>query len=250
MKEKLYLILNVDDQSSALSQLYNYTNIVMTIISLFPLMVHRQSDTLLTIEAVAVVYFIIDYFLRWFTADQHLEHKSNIKAYATYPFTPLAIFDLLAILPFIGLFDQSFRLFRLLRLVRSLRIFRAIRLIQNSKSFSILAQTLKKQKQSLILVMVIVFSYILIASLLIFNVEPQSFPSFLDAVFWATSSLTTATYGDIYPTSNLGQILSIISYLVGIGVVALPSSLLTAGYIDEIEKEKLIAEADEEEQKE
>lgn len=250
MKEKLYSILNVDDQSSTLSQLYNYTNIVMTIISLFPLMVHRQSDTLLTIEAVAVIYFIIDYFLRWSTADQHLVDKSSTKAYITYPFTPLAIFDLLAILPFIGLFDQSFRLFRLLRLVRSLRIFRAIRLIQNSKSFSILAQTLQKQKDSLILVMIIVFSYIFIASLLIFNVEPQSFPSFLDAVFWATSSLTTATYGDIYPTSNLGQILSIISYLVGIGVVALPSSLLTAGYIEELEKEKMMNHGDEENHKE
>lgn len=238
MKEKLHAILSVEDTSDMTSKLYNYLNISMTIISLVPLMFERQSESLLTIEMVAVIFFIGDYLLRWLTADKQMEDKSPVKAYLTYPFTLYAIIDILAVLPFLGLINQSLRLFRVFRLFRSLRVFRAFRLFQNSKSFGVLKRTLKKQKDSIIIVVIIVSTYIFIAALLVFNIEPDTFPSFLQAILWATESLTTATYTDHRPTSTLGEILSIISYLVGVGIIALPTSILTAGYIDELEKEK------------
>lgn len=238
MKEKLHSILSVEDTSDLTSKVYNYLNIGMTIISLVPLMFSRQSESLLTIEMIAAIFFIGDYLLRWLTADKQMEDKSPGKAYLTYPFTLYAIVDLLAVLPFLGLINQSLRLFRVFRLFRSLRVFRAFRLFQNSKSFSILKRTLRKQKDSLIIVGVVVSSYIFIVALLVFNLEPDTFPSFLQAILWATESLTTATYSDYYPNSNIGQVFSIISYLVGVGIIALPTSILTAGYMDEMEKEK------------
>lgn len=238
MKEKLHAILSVDDDSSKISKLYNITNIGMTLISLIPLMFNRQTETLLDIETIAAVFFVIDYLLQWFTADQQFQEKDGIRPYIAYPFTFYAIVDLLAILPFLGLLNQSLRLFRLFRLFRSLRVFRAFRLFRNSKAIGVLSRTIKKQRTSLAIVGVVVVGYILIAALLVFNLEPDSFPSFLEALLWATESLTTATYSDYYPTSAIGQILSMFSYLVGVGVIALPSSILTAGYIDELEKEK------------
>lgn len=238
MKEKLHSILKVEDTSDLTSKLYNYLNIGMTVISLVPLMFNRQSESLLTIEMIAAIFFIIDYLLRWFTADKEMQDKNPVAAYFTYPFTFYAIVDLLAVLPFLGLINQTLRLFRVFRLFRSLRVFRAFRLFQNSKSFGILKRTLRKQKDSLVIVGIVVSSYIFIAALLVFNLEPDTFPSFLQALLWSTESLTTATYSDHYPSSNIGQVLSIISYLVGVGIIALPTSILTAGYIDELEKEK------------
>lgn len=250
MREKLHEILSVEDTDSLTSKSYNYVNIGMTLISLVPLMFNRQSESLLSIEIVAAIFFAIDYLLRWVTADYELGKRSKKVALLTYPFSWYAIVDLLALLPFLGLIDQSLRLFRLFRLFRSLRVFRAIRLFRNSKSFSVLARAVSKQKDSLLIVGVVVSSYIFIAALLVFNLEPDTFPSFLQAILWATESLTTATYTDYYPTSGVGQALSIVSYLVGVGIIALPSSILTAGYINELEHEKGLNPEQEEEIKE
>lgn len=236
MREKLHEILSVEDTDSLTSKSYNYVNIGMTLISLVPLMFNRQSESLLSIEIVAAIFFAIDYLLRWVTADYELGKRSKKVALLTYPISWYAIVDLLALLPFLGLIDQSLRLFRLFRLFRSLRVFRAIRLFRNSKSFGVLGRAINRQKESLTIVGIVVSTYIFIAGLLVFNLEPDTFPSFLNALVWATESLTTATFTDHYPTSPIGKVLSIVSYLVGIGIIALPSSILTAGYIDELEK--------------
>ena len=245
MKKKLHAILNVDNSNSPLSKIYNLLNIMFSIVSIVPLLFHQQTETLWTIEVVAVIFFILDYFLRWLTADYELSESNKVKAYFIYPFTFYAIIDSLAILPFLTIINQSLRLFRLFRLSRSLRIFRVFRIFRHSKSLDLLIRTIKKIKDPLIIVGILTVTYIFISSLIVFNIEPDTYPTFLEALLWATSSLTTATYGDIYPKSTLGQIISIISYLVGVGVVALPSSILTAGYINEVKNAKEIEIKDE-----
>ncbi len=240
-KENLHLILEVDDNSSRISKIYNVFNILFTLVSLIPLLFKNQTETLLEIEAVAISFFAVDYLLRWFTADIEFPAKSKLRAYLTYPFTIYAILDLLAILPFLTVLDQTFRLFRIVRLFRSLRIFRAFRIFRHSKALEILLQTIKAQKESLFIVGSSTVAYIFIAALLVFNVEPHTFPSFLDALFWSTSSLTTATFGEIFPKSAIGQILAMIAKLIGVLVIALPTSIITAGYIGILEKETEMA---------
>ena len=92
----------------------------------------------------------------------------------------------------------------------------------------------KKQKTALIAVLSFAIGYILIASLVVFNVEPDTFNNFFDAIYWATVSLTTVGYGDIYPISSAGRIVTMVSSFIGIAIVALPSGILTAGYMNEI----------------
>lgn len=81
-------------------------------------------------------------------------------------------------------------------------------------------------------------AYILIAALVIYNVEPDSFNSFFDAIYWATVSLTTVGYGDIYPITTIGRIVTMGSSIFGIAIVALPAGIITAGYMNEINSEK------------
>ena len=82
----------------------------------------------------------------------------------------------------------------------------------------------------------VAFGYVLISALIIYNVEPDSFNTFFDAVYWATISLTTVGYGDLYPVSTIGRIVAMISSFFGIAIIALPSGIITAGYLAEINK--------------
>ena len=95
----------------------------------------------------------------------------------------------------------------------------------------------KKQKKVLSAVATMAVAYILISALVIYNVEPESFETFFDAIYWATISLTTVGYGDIYPVTTIGRIVTMISSVFGIAIIALPSGVITAGYLSEIDKE-------------
>lgn len=235
MRKTLYSILDVQDSQSWQSKVYNVLNVVLTLISLIPLVIIQQTDRVLTIERVVVVFYIVDYLLRLITADIKFSKKEPISAFMTYPFTPYAIIDLLAILPSLTILNQSLRLFRLLRLARSLRVFRTFRLFRYSKSFLMLKRTVKKQKESLVLVLGLTLTYIIVAALLVFNIEPETFPTFMDALYWSASSVTTVTYGNIYPVSMVGQLFSMLSNIVGVMIIALPTSVITAGYVEELE---------------
>ena len=80
--------------------------------------------------------------------------------------------------------------------------------------------------------------YILVSALVVFNVEPETFNTFFDAVYWATVSLTTVGYGDIYAVSVVGRVITMLSALLGVAIVALPAGIITAGYMSEIQKEE------------
>ena len=79
-------------------------------------------------------------------------------------------------------------------------------------------------------------AYILFTALVMYNIEPNTFKTYLDAVYWATVSLTTVGYGDLTPVTNLGKLITVISSLVGVGIIAIPSGVITAGYIEEFKK--------------
>ena len=82
------------------------------------------------------------------------------------------------------------------------------------------------------------FAYVLVSALIVFNVEPDSFNNYFDAVYWATVSLTTMGYGDIYPVTTAGRIVTMISSFMGIAIVALPAGIITSGMMDEINSAK------------
>lgn len=117
---------------------------------------------------------------------------------------------------------------------RTLKVFRAVKFLRYSKNLIILIDVLKKEKKALSAVATMAAAYIVISALVIFNVEPNSFDNFFDAIYWATVSLTTVGYGDIYPVSTLGRIVTMISSLFGIAIIALPSGIITSGYLNEI----------------
>ena len=148
----------------------------------------------------------------------------------------MAIIDLISILPSLTVINSGFKVLRVLRMIRAFRIFRVFKTFRYSKSFEIIGNVLRSSKEQLLAVCALAGGYILISALIIFNVEPDSFGNFFDAIYWATVSLTTVGYGDIYPVSTMGRVITMLSSILGIAIVALPAGIITAGYMKELEK--------------
>ena len=146
----------------------------------------------------------------------------------------MAVIDLLSILPSLTVVNSGFKVLRVLRMLRAMRVVRVFKAMRYSKSFEIIGRVLRSSKDSLISVCALAAGYIVISALIIYNVEPDSFESFFEAIYWATVSLTTVGYGDIYPVSTLGRIITMVSSVFGIAIVALPAGIITAGYMNEL----------------
>lgn len=231
MRKRIYEIIEKANNGDTASKAYDYFIIITIVLSIIPLCFTRRTAVLHTIDKVTVAIFIIDYFLRFTTAD-YSSNKKGVAPFLLYPFRPMAIIDLLSILPSVTNMNYAFKVFRVLRLLKALRVFKFFRY---SKNIQIITNVLVKKKDALLTVGILALSYIFVTALIIFQVEPATFDSFFQAIYWATVSLTTVGYGDIYPTSAVGQVISMISSFLGIAIVALPSGIIISGYQDEIE---------------
>ena len=236
MRKKLFSIIESAENDSKLSNVYDFIMMVTIVVSVVPLAFKETNTVFQWIDYITVTIFILDYFLRLITADYKL--KKSVISFFVYPITPMAVIDLISILPSITILNSSFRLLKLLRLLRTLKVLRAFKFLRYSKSFDIITNVFRKQKKVLSAVATMAVAYILISALVIYNVEPESFETFFDAIYWATISLTTVGYGDIYPITTIGRIVTMISSAFGIAIIALPSGVITAGYLEEISKDK------------
>lgn len=206
---------------------YGAISFFVVIASLIPLTFKESTWWLSAIEYATTAVFIVEYILRWFSSPASL-HKGQL-SFLLYPFTPMAIVDLITILPTFILINQGFKAFRVVRLVLVLRLFRFVR---ESRSWFVVTEVIRKEKNILGVVFGIAVGYVFITALLVFNIEPDTFESFFDAIYWACVSLTTVGYGDLYPTSVFGRSLAMVSSLVGIAIIALPAGIITGGYIE------------------
>ena len=229
MRERLYSLVNGDEGEAM------WCGRVMTVLivaSLVPLCFKDSNPALEVVEYVCVVVFILDYLARWVTAD--LKLGKGALSFVIYPFTPMAIIDLLSILPVFLALNDALRTLRVLRLFRAARAFK---LIRYSRSASAISAVFEKQRQALLAVLCFAIAYILVSALVVFNVEPDTFRTFFDEVYWAVVSLTTVGYGDLYPSTDVGRTIAMISSLMGVAVVALPSGIITAGMLDELRRD-------------
>lgn len=193
-------------------------------------------------DKVTCGLFIIDYLLRWTTADLHKSDSSKWSL-LYYPITPMAIIDLLSILPSLSIVNASFKL---LRVARLLKILRVVRFVRYYAPLQIMISVIRKGGATLLTVLVFALSYIFVTALVMFNAEEPINPatgeyvfnSFFDAVYWAACTLTTVGYGDICPVSSLGRAICMVSAIVGVAIIALPSGIITAGYMEEVNARK------------
>ena len=222
--------------------IYEIIMLIAITVSIIPLMFVEDNIAFRIIEQVTVTIFIIDYLLRWFTADYRLGKKGW--SFIIYPFTGWAVIDLLSILPVLSLIGRGFKLFRITRLLRILRLFKFIRY---TDKIQVLSRVVRKEKDVLLTVLGIAIFYVFLTALIMFNAEPHVnpdtgaivFQDFFDALYWATTTLTTVGYGDMIPVTDIGRFVSMLSSLFGVAVIALPSGVITASYLEELRADRI-----------
>lgn len=233
MRKRIYQLIELSTGEDIPSRVYDIIMFVSILISLIPMMFRRSRFLFIGMEWLATSIFIIDYLLRLCTADLKFP-KLKKGAFFVYPFTPLAIIDLLSILPTILLMQPKFRLFVMLRLMRAIKVFRIFKLTRYSKGVRMFVNIFRAERDALIAVTTLAVSFIFLAALIMYNVEPALFPNFFSALYWATITMTSVGYGDIAPSTFIGRIVSMFSSVVGIAIVALPTGIITAGFMKEI----------------
>ncbi|MBQ0018716.1 MAG: ion transporter [Clostridiales bacterium] len=236
-RKQIYQIIEKDDGSSFWSHIYDIFMLCMIILSVVPLMFWEEYPIFKYIEAITTAVFIIDYLLRWATAD--VRQGKDTAAFLKYPFTFWAIIDLLSILPSFNILGETFKVARTARLLKMFRLLKALRY---SSQILVFFNVLKKERKVLGSVLLFAVCYIFVTALVMFNVEPQfnpetgdaTFTTFFDALYWSAVTLTTVGYGDMCPATDIGRLISMLSAMFGIAIIALPSGIITASYIDEL----------------
>ncbi len=237
MRKHIYEI--IDSPSHSLPhRVYSTVIMVAVIVSLIPLAFKEDYLLFYITDKITVGIFIIDYVLRILVADIKL-HKKGVKPFFIYPFKPMAIIDLLSILPSLTSLHSTLKILKMVKFLKALRAIRLFRFIRYSKSVGIIRLVFRDQKKLLLTVGAIAAAYIGVSALILFNVEPETFPTFFDALYCTTVSLTSVGYGDIYPVSMVGKLFTMISSVLGLGIIALPTGIITAGCLHEINRHRI-----------
>jgi len=192
---------------------------------------HHLKAWMQPIDFIIFLIFIAEYILRICYCGRLRKYK-GFKGKIKYIFSPLAIADLLAILPNILFFvAEDLVLFRLIRLFRMLRI---IRLVQRNRPLVLFAESIIASWPQLAASLVVTVFMLFLSSILLYfvegNVQPEAFGSIPRAMWWAMATLTTVGYGDVYPITVIGKICAGVVALVSIGVVALPAGIIAANF--------------------
>ena len=235
MRKRIYEIIESANEKDRLSNIYDIFMMIVILLSIVQLCFKNEHPVFNVIEKVALGIFIFDYALRWFTSD--FKVKKGWVSFVIYPFTFMALIDLICILTGLSFINNVFRVLKVFRLIRTLRVLRLFKSIRYSKSIKMMKNVFISQRKSLLTVGMVALGYILVSALVIFNVEPDSFDTFFDSIYWATVSLTTMGYGDIYPITVAGRVITMLSAIFGIGIIALPSGIITAGFLKEMNQE-------------
>jgi voltage-gated potassium channel len=187
-------------------------------------------------EFVSVLIFTVEYILRLWACTLNPMYTSGLAGRVRYAVSPLALIDLLAIVPYYLPLTFTFDL-RVIRLLRLFRIFRLVKVARYSDALHVIVRVFCAKRAELVLVLIVCTILLVISSSLLYyaeqEVQPDVFTSIPASLWWGVSTLTTVGYGDIYPITGLGKIIASAFALIGIALFALPTGILASGFAEE-----------------
>ena len=194
-------------------------------------------------EYFSVVVFSVEYALRVWSCVEDPQYASPILGRLRFALTPLAIVDVLAVLPFyLPFLGVDLRVLRMFRLFRVMRIMRVAKLARYSESLQMLVRVVKSRKDHLVSAVFILLILLVVAASLMYYAEhdaqPKTFSSIPAAMWWAAATLTTVGYGDAYPVTPIGKVMAAVVAMLGIGMFALPTGILGAAFLEDLDSRK------------
>lgn len=243
MKKRIFDIIQIGNRNDIISRLFDYFIVAVIILNITIVFLGTFDELagyariFRAVESVTVVVFCVEYILRIWTADLLYPNKTPVKARLKFLRSFDGIVDLLTILPFF--FLSGFIVFRMLRVVRILHLFRVN---AHFDSIHVITTVLIEKKNQIISSVFIIIVLMLASSLGIYSAEheaqPEVFRNAFSGIWWSVSTLLTVGYGDIYPVTVIGKLMAICSAFLGVGVVAIPTGIISAGFVEQYTKKQ------------
>ena len=247
-KRKVYVLLHPEIGNTRLDKTINtfiitliILNVVAVMLETVPSIHEPYKDFFRHFDTFSVIIFTIEYLFRVWSSNHNYKYRHSVKGRLKYIFSLGALIDLLAILPFYlhSLIGLDLRVLRMFRLLRFLRLFR---LTSYMKATRMVINVFKSTRKQLLISLMLTFFLIIISSCLIYFAEhlaqPHVFTSIPETIWWSVVTLTTVGYGDMIPVTIPGKIMTIVIMLTGVALLALPAGILTAGFLDEMRKDR------------
>ncbi|MCR5655786.1 MAG: ion transporter [Lachnospiraceae bacterium] len=243
LKRRVFQIIEVGYTVDTASRLYDVVNIALIVLNIvtsvmmtYDNFMARFGDVLKTLEAVTVAFFAVDFVLRLWTSEFLYPNERISKAAGRYLISFSGVIDWLSVFPYYlpFFFPAGAATFRIFRLMRFFKLFRVNAYYD---SLGVITAVLKNKRQQLFSSMFIIFIMMVASSLCMYSLEheaqPDVFANAFSGIWWATSTLLTVGYGDIYPITPIGQLLAIFISFLGVGLVAIPTGIISAGFIEQ-----------------
>lgn len=242
-KRRIFEIIQIGKETDFASRAFDFAVLVAIlsnlVIAVFSTYEASKSYTaaIYTVEVATVIFFTVEYVLRAWTSQYLYPGYSRIGSFIKYAYSFSGAIDLLSFFPFYlpFFFPHGAVAFRIFRIIRILRLFR---INQYYDSLNVITDVLKKKRNQLLSSVFIIVILMIAASLLMYDVEhkaqPEVFENAFSGFWWAAATLFTVGYGDIYPITMAGRIAGIIITFLGVGMVAIPTGILSAGFVGQI----------------
>ena len=251
IRKRVFEIVQIGNRQDIASSLFDYFIVIAIILNIFTVFfstfdeADQYQDTLFVIECVTSIIFVVEYALRIWTADYLYPSESKGKARIKFIFSFYGMIDLLAFLPFFlpFAFNSGLVAFRMLRVMR---VFRLFKINAQYDAFNVVLDVLKDKRQQIFSSVCLILIMMLASSLCMYSVEhdaqPEVFQNAFSALWWSVATLLTVGYGDIYPITILGKALAIVISFLGVGLVAIPTGIISAGFVEQYTKAKSLSE--------
>lgn len=237
-KKRIFDIIQIGKRDDLISRAFDIfiATVIITNIAVLFLETFSEMDeygaVLKIMEAVTIAIFCVEYLLRIWTAEYLYPGKSRVQSIWKFLTSFDGIVDLLTILPFF--FLSGFIAFRMLRVVR---IFHLFRINTYYDSFNVITSVLYEKRNQIISSVFIILVLMLASSLCMYSaeheVQPEAFNNAFSGMWWSISTILTVGYGDIYPITVVGRAMAIIIAFLGVGVVAIPTGIISAGFVEQ-----------------
>lgn len=248
IKKRTFEIISKAENGDLASAIFDWSIMALIALSILSIILEsfagiyaKWKPAFSAFETITVIVFTIEYILRIWTADLLYPEAKHPRL--KYIFSLMALIDLLAILPFyLPFISADLRFLRMMRLFRLFRLLRVFKLGRYFEALQIIMKVIRTSGPQLIMSVALCLFVMLFSAIIMYTVEnpvqPEQFPNVISSLWWAICTLTTVGYGDVYPVTHIGRLFASIISLVGIGIIAIPTGIIAAGFSQVISKKQ------------
>lgn len=250
IKKKVFDIIQIGNRRDFVSSAFDFFIVAVIVLNLFVTLFQTfdeaapYTQVLDALELVTIIIFTIEYILRVWTADLLFPDKSYGRAILAFVFSLYGLIDFLTFFPYYLpiVFPMGAVAFRMFRVIR---IFRLFRVNAQYDAFNVIINVLNDKKNQIISSVCMILIFMMAASLCMYSLEheaqPEQFANAFSGLWWSVSTLLTVGYGDIYPVTTMGKIMAIVISFLGVGMVAIPTGIISAGFVEQYTKLRMMA---------